>query len=115
MGGKCESCRLGYFLKQGRCYYNDVTCAAYDTQGKCTQCVTTYYLVNGQCVYPSFGFDPLCVNYVHSYCVECQKDSFLSNYRCRAVDKNCLEFDVQNVRCKKCAKGYWAQGFDCVM
>lgn len=112
--GKCEKCPAGYFLKLGLCYMNDVTCQAYDPVGNCVQCVPTYYLIGGQCVFPSLGYDPLCTAYSNSYCVECQRGSFLSNYRCRAIDASCDDFDVKSLRCNRCVNGKTARGVGCI-
>jgi hypothetical protein len=112
-GEGCSECAKGYFLKRGLCYQLDETCFFYDANGTCLECVATYYLINGSCVYPSLGFDPLCTTYVNSFCTSCRKGSFLANYRCMAIDSNCMSFDPAKFRCLKCANAMKPHGIGC--
>jgi hypothetical protein len=39
--------------------------------------------------------------------------SFLSNYRCKSMDINCVTFDEAKLRCLKCATSLSAYGIGC--
>lgn len=96
----CIQCSSsGYQLKNGICNNKDLTCAEYNSTGKCIKCINTYYLIKGKCIYPTFGFDPLCTDYIGSFCSACKTGSYLVNYICQAVDVNCIAFNYQRSIC----------------
>ncbi len=111
--GKCSTCEVGYYLTHDVCYPRDLTCQSYNSADQCIGCITTYYLIKGRCVFPALGFDPLCTDYLNSYCVACEVGSYLDNFVCRTVDSKCLSFDFKAAKCMECKKGFRAIGAAC--
>jgi hypothetical protein len=84
--GACLSCRTGYSVSQGKCFYNKPECV-FQTAGLCSKCKTGYLLNGFSCLLEGL-LPPHCELYSQEggHCMICASGYQLQHRYCQRID-----------------------------
>ena len=108
----CSACSDKYFLKSGRCFPCEQSCAQCSTYSKCTKCTNGAAMLNNRyCENCNTQFAQ-CISCNSTQCLKCSHISYLKfDYTCELCSVrygNCLE--CSSTACTMCKDKYYLDG-----